>query len=241
MAIMESPDGRTALRGRAVALAALERLLDTARAGRGGALVLQGEAGIGKTALLQFASDHATGFRLLRAEGAEFEMELPFAALHQLCLPVLERLEFLPEPQRDAMTAAFGLRVAPAPGPFMVGAGLTSLLSDVADEGPLVCVLDDAQWLDQASARALAFAVRRIDGERVAMLFARRDARPGDALQGLPSLELDGIGEDDARALLASEVHVALDVDVVSAAAAGGSRPAGAPAPVACSSRTTGT
>src|SRR5580693_4570645 len=215
MAIMESPDGRTVLRGRAVALAALERLLDEARAGRGGALVLQGEAGIGKTALLQFASDHATGFRLLRAEGAEFEMELPFAALHQLCLPVLERLEFLPEPQRDAMTAAFGLRVAPAPGPFMVGAGLTSLLSDVADEGPLLCVLDDAQWLDQASARALAFAVRRIDGERVAMLFARRDARPGDALQGLPSLELDGRGEDDARALLASEVHVALDVDVV--------------------------
>ena len=215
MAAAVSSDGRTVLRGRAVALAALERLLDAARAGRGGALVLQGEAGIGKTALLQFASDHATGFRLLRAEGAEFEMELPFAALHQLCLPVLERLEFLPEPQRDAMTAAFGLRVAPAPSAFMVGAGLTSLLSDVADEGPLLCVLDDAQWLDQASARALAFAVRRIDGERVAMLFARRDARPGDALQGLPSLELDGIGEDDARALLASEVHVALDVDVV--------------------------
>ena len=116
MAAAVSPDGRTALRGRAVALAALERLLDAARAGRGGALALQGEAGIGKTALLQFASDHATGFRLLRAEGAEFEMELPFAALHQLCLPVLERLQFLPEPQRDAMTAAFGLRVAPAPG-----------------------------------------------------------------------------------------------------------------------------
>ena len=215
MATTGSPDGRYVLWGRAVEIAALERLLDAARAGHGRALVLEGEAGIGKTALLQFASDHATGFQLLRAEGAEFEMELAFAALHQLCLPVLERLEYLPEPHRDALTAAFGLRAAPAADPFMVGAGLTSLLSDVANEGPLLCVLDDAQWLDQASARALAFAARRIDGERAAMLFARRDARPGDALQGLPCLELDGIDEDDARALLAREVHVALDVDVV--------------------------
>jgi DNA-binding CsgD family transcriptional regulator len=215
MTVTGSPDGRCTLTGRAVELAALKRLLDATRAGHGRALVLQGEAGIGKTALLQFASEHARGFRLLRAEGAEFEMELPFAALHQLCLPVLERLECLPEPQRGAMTAAFGLRAAPAPDPFMVGAGLTSLLSDVADDSPLLCTLDDAQWLDQASARALAFAARRINGERVAMLFARRGARSGDALQGLPSLELEGIGEDDARALLASEVHVALDVDVV--------------------------
>jgi hypothetical protein len=196
-------------------MAALERLLDATRAGHGSALVLQGEAGIGKTALLQFASDYATGFRLLRAEGAEFELELAFAALHQLCLPVLERLEDLPWPYRDALTAAFGLRAAPAADPFMVGAGLTSLLSDAANEGPLLCVIDDAQWLDQASARALAFAARRIDGERVAMLFARREARPGDALQGLAGLELDGIDEDDARALLAREVHVALDADVV--------------------------
>jgi DNA-binding CsgD family transcriptional regulator/DNA-binding MarR family transcriptional regulator len=215
MAVTKSPEAERALRGRAFELAALEHLLDATRAGHGGTLVLQGEAGIGKTALLQFANNHATGFRLLRAEGAEFEMELPFAALHQLCLPVLERLEYLPEPHRDALTAAFGLRSASAPDPFMVGAGLTSLLSDVANEGPLLCVLDDAQWLDQASARALAFAARRIDGERVAMLFSRRDASPGDALQGLPCLELGGMDEDDARELLASEVHVALDVDVV--------------------------
>ncbi|HEX4260735.1 MAG TPA: ATP-binding protein, partial [Acetobacteraceae bacterium] len=196
-------------------MAALERLLGAARAGHGRALVLQGEAGMGKTALLQFATEHAASFRLLRAEGAEFEMELAFAALHQLCLPVLQRLEHLPGPHRDALTAAFGLRAAPAPDPFMVGAGLTSLLADVAGKGSLLCVLDDAQWLDQASARALAFAARRIEGERVTMLFARRAARPGDVLQGLPCLELDGIGEDDARALLASEVHVTLDVDVV--------------------------
>jgi hypothetical protein len=173
-------------------MAALELLLDAARAGHGRTLVVEGEAGIGKTALLRFASDHASGFQLLRAEGAEFEMELAFAALHQLCLPVLRRLEHLPGPHRDALTAAFGLRAAPAPEPFMVGAGLTSLLSDVANEGPLLCVLDDAQWLDQASARALAFAARRIDGQRVAMLFARRDARPGDALEGLPRLGLGG-------------------------------------------------
>jgi DNA-binding CsgD family transcriptional regulator len=211
----DSPDGRHVLRGRSVEMAALERVLDATRAGQGRTLVLQGEAGMGKTALLQFASDHATGFRVLRAEGAEFEMELAFAALHQLCLPVLERLEHLPGPHRDALTAAFGLRAAPAADPFMVGAGLTSLLSDIATTGPLLCVVDDAQWLDQASARALAFAARRIDGERVAMLFARRDAGPGDALQGLPHLDLDGIDEDDARALLAREVHVALDADVV--------------------------
>ena len=209
------PGRRCVIRGRAVEMAALERLLDTTRAGHGGTLVLEGEAGIGKTSLLQFASDHATGFQVLRAEGAEFEMELACAALHQLCLPVLERLEDLPEPHRDALTAAFGLRAAPAVDPFMVGAGLTSLLSDVAGEGPLLCLLDDAQWLDQASARALAFAARRVDGERVAMLFARRDARSSDALQGLACLKLDGIDEDDARALLAGEVHVALDVDVV--------------------------
>jgi DNA-binding CsgD family transcriptional regulator len=196
-------------------MAALELLLDATRAGYGQTLVVEGEAGIGKTALLRFASDHASGFQLLRAEGAEFEMELAFAALHQLCLPVLGRLEHLPGPHRDALSAVFGLRAAPAPEPFMVGAGLTSLLSDVANEGPLLCVLDDAQWLDQASARALAFAARRLDGQRVAMLFARRDAGPGDALQGLPRLGLDGIDEDDARALLASEAHVALDVDVV--------------------------
>ncbi|HEX3361866.1 MAG TPA: AAA family ATPase, partial [Solirubrobacterales bacterium] len=212
---MKSPDAVYALRGRAVELAALERLLDAARAGHGGALVLQGEAGLGKTALLQFASDYATGFLTLRTEGAEFELELPFAALHQLCLPALDRLERLPGPQRDALTAAFGLRAAPAPDAFMVGAGLTSLLSEVASEGPLLCVLDDAQWLDQVSAQALAFAARRIDGERIAMLFARRDAGSGGALQGLPRLELEGIDEDDARALLAGEVHVALDVDVV--------------------------
>jgi DNA-binding CsgD family transcriptional regulator len=215
MAVVKSPDALAALRGRSVELAALEQLLDRVRAGHGGALVLQGESGIGKTALLQFASDYATGFRLLRAEGAEFEMELPFAALHQLCLPVLERIECLPEPQRDALAAAFGLRSAPALDPFMVGAGLTSLLSDVGAQSSLLCVVDDAQWLDQASAQALAFAARRIDGERVAMLFSRRDARPGDALQGLPCLEVGGIGEVDARALLAGEVHVALDVEVV--------------------------
>jgi DNA-binding CsgD family transcriptional regulator len=214
---MESPDldAQYALRGRARELAALERLLDATRAGHGGTLVLQGEAGIGKTALLQFASDYATGFQLLRTEGAEFEMELPFAALHQLCLPVLERLARLPEPQRDALTAAFGLRAAPPPDQFMVGAGLTSLLSDVGSKSSLLCVLDDAQWLDQASARALAFAARRIDGDRVAMLFSRREAGPGGTLQGLPCLELGRIGEVDARALLASEVHVGLDVDVV--------------------------
>jgi hypothetical protein len=126
-------------------MAALELLLDATRVGHGRTLVVEGEAGIGKTALLRFASDHASGFQLLRAEGAEFEMELAFAALYQLCLPVLRRLEHLPGPHRDALTAAFGLRAAPAPEPFMVGAGLTSLLSDVANEGPLLCVLDDAQ------------------------------------------------------------------------------------------------
>ncbi len=141
---------------------ALDLLLASARRGMSSALVLRGEPGVGKTALLEYAIESASGFRVVRAGGVESEMELAFAALHQLCLPLLDRLERLPGPQRDALGVAFGLRAGTAPDRFLVGLAVLSLLSEVAGERPLLCVVDDAQWLDRASAQALAFAARRL-------------------------------------------------------------------------------
>jgi hypothetical protein len=153
MAGDRSAPGGSMLRGRRDECVVLDRLLDGARAGRSGALVLGGEAGVGKTALLDYAIGSAPDLRVLRAVGVESEMELAFAALHQLCAPVLDRLERLPMPQRGALLTTFGLRAGPVPDRFLVGLAVLSLLSDVADERPLVCVVDDAQWLDRASAQ----------------------------------------------------------------------------------------
>ena len=190
----------------------LDSLIASARGGMGSALVLRGEPGIGKTALLEYAIESAPGFRIARAAGVESEMELAFAAVHQLCVPMLDRLERLPGPQRDALGVAFGLRAGEAPDRFLVGLAVLSLLSEVAAQRPLLCVVDDAQWLDRASAQALAFAARRLLAERVALIFAARE--PGEEFTGLPEHLVRGLEDSDARALLGSFLRVSLDEQV---------------------------
>ena len=209
-----SSDPVTGLLGRRSESAALDRLLDGTRAGRSAVLVLRGEPGIGKTVLLHYAAGRATGFRVARAGGIESEMELPFAGLHQLCVPMLDRLERLPDPQRDALRVAFGLAEGTAPDRFLVGLAVLSLLADVAAEQPLACLVDDVQWLDRSSVQCLAFAARRLLAEPVALIFAVRG--PGDAreLAGLPELTLGGLPDPDAHALLAKAVHGRLDPQV---------------------------
>jgi len=197
------------LRGRRSECAALDALLAGLRGGRRGVLLVGGEAGVGKTALLEYAVESASGVRVLRVVGVQSEMEVAFAALHQLCAPILDRLPRLPGPQRDALGTVFGLGVGPAPSRLLVGLALLSLLSEVAEEGPLLCVVDDAQWLDTASAQAMAFAARRLLAEPVGVLFAARE--PGDELRGLPEFEVGGLRNGDARALLASVVPGRLD------------------------------
>src|SRR4051795_8587191 len=140
------------LLGRRDACTTLDRLLEVVRAGESRALVIRGEPGVGKTALLEYVAEHATACRVARAAGVQAEMELAFAGLHQLCAPMLDRLDRLPDPQRDAMGAAFGLTAGHAPDRFLVGLAVLTLLAEVAEEAPLVCLVDDAQWLDRASA-----------------------------------------------------------------------------------------
>jgi DNA-binding CsgD family transcriptional regulator len=188
---------------------ALGRLLEAVRGGQSRVLVVSGEPGVGKTALLRSAIQSASGFRVLRAVGVESEMELAFAALQQLCAPLIDRLGRLPGPQEDALAVAFGLRAGDAPDRFLVGLAVLSLLADAAEEQPLVCVVDDAQWLDRASAQALVFVARRLLAESVALLLVTRD--PGEELTGLPKLAIEGLRDGDARALLGSAVHVPLD------------------------------
>jgi DNA-binding CsgD family transcriptional regulator/tetratricopeptide (TPR) repeat protein len=215
------------LLGRKQQCGVLDGLLADVRAGSSRALAVRGEPGIGKTALLAYAANTAPDFQVARAEGAEAEMELPFAALHQLCGRMLDRLDRLPGPQREALGVAFGLRTGGPPDRFLVGLAVLGLLSDVAASQPLLCLIDDAQWLDQTSAQALAFVARRLDAESVAILFGTRDPGPvggpdplpgsgpdpgpGSALSGLPQLVLEGLSEADARALLASVLPGRLD------------------------------
>src|SRR5712692_2068597 len=197
--------------GRRQQFMALDGLLADVRAGRSRVLVVRGEPGIGKTALLGYAADTAPDFRVARAEGVESEMELAFAALHQLCGRMLDRLDQLPAPQRDALGVAFGLRTGSAPDRFLVGLAVLGLLSEVAADQPLLCLVDDAQWLDQASAQALAFTARRLDAEAVALLFGTRD-RVGDGdLAGLPGLVMAGLSDAVARGLLGSVLPGRLD------------------------------
>jgi len=197
------------LRGRRDECAVLDRLLEDARAGRSGVLVVRGEAGIGKTALLEYAVDAASDLRVLSAAGVESERELAFAALDQLCGPLLDRLDRLPGPQREALQITLGLAAGAVPDRFFVGLSALSLLSEAADERPLLCVVDDAQWLDRASAQALVFVARRLLAESVLMLFAARE--PGDLLTGLPELVVERLRDDDARKLLASVIPGRLD------------------------------
>jgi DNA-binding CsgD family transcriptional regulator len=197
------------LRGRRDELAVLDGLLEDSRAGRSGVLVLRGEAGVGKTALLEHAIESASDVRLLRAVGVESEMELAFAALHQLCAPVDDFVDRLPAPQRDALEITFGVSAGAAPDRFLVALATLSLFSDAAQERPLLCVIDDAQWLDRASAQALGFVARRLLAEPVALLFAARETT--DAFAGLPELLIAGLGDAEARKLLASVIPGRLD------------------------------
>ncbi|HEY6889990.1 MAG TPA: ATP-binding protein, partial [Solirubrobacter sp.] len=199
------------LLGRQSECEALDRLVAGVQDGESRVLVLRGEAGVGKTALLEHLSASASGFRIVRAAGVESEMELPFAGLHGLCATFLGHLRDLPAPQAAALSTAFGLSAGPPPDRFLVGLAVLTLLADVAEEQPLVCVVDDAQWLDRVSAQTLAFVARRLGAESVAMVFAVRDENGHDELEGLPSLVVRGLPDHDARALLDSQLHGPLD------------------------------
>jgi hypothetical protein len=197
------------LHGRRTERRALERVLEGVRGGQSRVLVVSGEAGVGKTALVDSVITSASGFAVVRAAGVESEMELAFAALQQLCAPMLDRLDRLPAPQRDALGVAFGLRAGDPPDRFLVGLAVLSLLSELAREQPLLCVVDDAQSLDLASAQALVFVARRLLAESVALVLVTREA--GDELAGLPKLALEGLRDRDAHALLGSALGVPLD------------------------------
>jgi DNA-binding CsgD family transcriptional regulator len=190
---------------------ALERLVSVVRAGQSRVLVLRGEAGVGKTALLRHLSGAADGCRIARAAGVESEMELAFAGLHALCAPMLDRLGHLPGPQRDALSTAFGLSAGPPPDRFFVGLAVLSLLADTAEERPLLCIVDDAQWLDRVSAQTLAFVARRLLAERVGLVFGLRESSDAHVLEGLPELVIEGLPADEARLLLDAAIPGPLD------------------------------
>ena len=200
------------LRGRRRECGVLDQLMDAVRASEGRALVVRGEPGVGKTALLDYLAEQASGCRVARAAGVESEMELAFAGVHQLCAPMLDRLERLPVPQGEALRTAFGLSSGSAPDRFLVGLATLSLLADVAEEHPLVCLVDDEQWLDRASAQVMAFVARRLVAESVGVVFAARV--PSDELVGLPELVVEGLGEADARRLLEAALTGPLDAQV---------------------------
>ncbi len=190
----------------------LAGLVAAVRAGQSRVLVVRGEPGVGKTVLLDYLAGQAQVCRVVRAAGIQWEMEVAYAGLHQLLAPMLDRLEQLPVPQRDALRTVFGLGAGPAPDRFLVALAVLSLLSEVAAERPLVCVVDDEQWLDQASAQALGFVARRLAADPVGLVFAARV--PGAELAGLPELAVGGLAEGDARALLDSALTGPLDTRV---------------------------
>jgi DNA-binding CsgD family transcriptional regulator len=190
---------------------ALDRLVAGVQAGQGRVLVLRGEAGVGKTALMEHLSAAASGCRVARAAGVESEMELPFAALHALCAPALGSLARLPGPQREALSTAFGLAPGPPPSRFMVGLAVLSLLADIAEERPLMCIVDDAQWLDRVSAQTLTFVARRLLAEPVGLVFAVREDGHDHGLRGLPELAVEAFDALEARRLLDATVGGPLD------------------------------
>jgi DNA-binding CsgD family transcriptional regulator/tetratricopeptide (TPR) repeat protein len=200
------------LTGRRSERGVLDRFVAGVRAGEGRALVVRGEPGVGKTVLLDYLAGRASGCRVVRAVGVQSEMELAFAGLHQLCAPLLDHAESLPVPQREALRTAFGLSAGPVPDRFLVGLAVLGLLSEAAGERPLICVVDDEQWLDRASAQALGFAARRLAADPVGLVFAARV--PGEDVAGLPELVVEGLAEDDARELLESVLSGPLDARV---------------------------
>ncbi len=205
--------GRAAqLTGRRRECDVLDGLIAAVRAGESRALVVRGEPGVGKTALLEYMVEQASGCRVVRAAGVQSEMELAFAGLHQLVAPMLDHLERLPDPQRDALQTAFGVSPGSAPDRFFVGLAVLSLLSEVAGQRPLICLVDDEQWLDRASAQVLAFVARRLEAESVGLVFAARGT--SDELVGLPELVVEGLAERDAGLLLDSVLTGPLDARV---------------------------
>src|ERR1700733_7979949 len=204
--------------GRTGELEILGRLIAKVRSGRSAVLVVRGEPGIGKTELLRHLIAGASGFWVARVVGVESEMELPFAGLYQLCAPMLGRLGSLPEPQRRGLSVAFGLASGDSPDRLLVALAALSLMAEASEEQPVLCVVDDAQWLDQASAQVLGVLGRRLLAEPIAMVFAVRTPAPGDPspdhLAGLPELRLGGLDEQSARALLATVPSAPLDESV---------------------------
>ena len=190
----------------------LVELVDAVRSGESRALVVRGDAGVGKTALLDFLAGQAAGCRVLRVTGVQSEMELAFAGLHQLCAPVMSRTGLLPPPQRQALRVAFGLSEGPVPDRFLVGLAVLGLLSEVAEDQPLLCVIDDQHWLDQASAHALGFTARRLAADPIGLVFSTRT--PRDELANVPELLLDGLPAADAQVLLESALAGPLDTRV---------------------------
>ena len=200
-----------AFKGRARERQVLDGLLDRVRGGQSAVLVIRGEAGIGKTALMRYGARQASGCQLARIDGVESEMELPLAALHQLCAPMLGSVDALPEPQRRALQVAFGSAAEPAPDRFVLGLAVLSLLTEYAADRPLVCLVDDAQWLDEASSQVLAFVGRRLLAEPIGLLLAVREAAGGGLFPTLPALSLQGLTGEDAQALLTAAVPGLLD------------------------------
>src|SRR6266851_5109144 len=200
-----------AFRGRARERQVLDSLLDRVRSGESAVLVIRGEAGIGKTELMRYCARQASGCRLVQIAGVESEMELPFAALHQLCAPMLGGLATLPEPQEHALRMAFGLAAGPAPDRFVVGLAALSLLAENAAARPLVCLVDDAQWLDEISCQVLGFVGRRLLAESMLLLFTVREMAGERMFPGLPALTVEGLTDEDARALLTATVPGHLD------------------------------
>ena len=195
--------GRDAERG------VLDKLLDDVRGGVSRALVVHGEAGMGKTALLEYVAGRASGCRVVSVAAAQSEMEFGFAALHQLCVPMLDHLDTVPAAQRNALNVTFGMEAGPVPDRFLVGLAVLSLLAEVAAERPLVCLIDDEQWLDQASAQVLAFVSRRLGTESVGLVFGART--PSAELTGLANLSVGGLADDDAQVLLGSVLSGQVD------------------------------
>ncbi|HEY9450107.1 MAG TPA: ATP-binding protein, partial [Gemmatimonadaceae bacterium] len=203
--------GDPGFRGRRSECEALDRLLEEVGARQSRVMVVRGGAGAGKTALLNYLAARASRYRVARAAGVESEMELPFAGVHQLCAPMLDRLAGLPGPQRSAIATALGLSAGEAPDRFLVGLAVLRLLSDVAEDRPLVCIVDDAQWIDHASMQIFAFVARRLLAESVALVFAVLEPSDETVLAAFPRLDIGGLSDDDARALLDSAIPGRLD------------------------------
>jgi DNA-binding CsgD family transcriptional regulator len=206
------PGRASGLMDRRAECGVLDQLANAVRAGGSRVLVVRGDPGVGKSTLLDYLAGRAAGCRVVRAAGVQSEMELAFAGLHQLLAPVLDRADRLPVPQRDALRTAFGLSAGPVPDRFLVGLAVLGLVSEMAGERPLVCVVDDEQWLDRASVQALGFVARRLAAEPVGLVFAVRV--PGQELDGLPELVVEGLPEEDARALLDSVLAGPVDARV---------------------------